>query len=128
MSRRFFHTAYPVNHVNGKMSRVAAKVKNADNSDPSGNAFYYGYRHRDSSVSRYGFRELPRNLTVNPYTPAEQVNKDEFRQSVENAKSMARDAATRARLYNDFKKSNYTRFYNYCLALCRANGGQIPPS
>lgn len=110
------------------MSRVAAKVKNADNSDPSGNAFYYGYRHRDSRVSRYGFRELPRNLTVNPYTPAEQVNKDEFRQSVENAKIMSRDAATRARLYKDFKKSNYTRFYNYCLALCRANGGQIPSS
>lgn len=126
MSRRFFHTTMPIDHVNGKMSRVSQKVANATNSEPSANAFYYGFKKDGKSVSRYGLRELPRNLTVNPYTIPEQVNKEEFRQSVQNAKEMYRDADYKNRLQADFEKSTYSRFYNYCLALCRQNGGQKP--
>lgn len=108
------------------MSRVSQKVANATNSEPSANAFYYGYRKDGKSVSRFGLRELPRNLTANPYTTAEQVNKEEFRQSVQNAKEMYRNADYKSRLLADFQKSTYSRFYNYCLALCRQNGGQKP--
>lgn len=127
MSRRFFHTTMPIDHVNGKMSRVSQKVANATNSEPSANAFYYGYRKDGKSVSRFGLREIPRNLTANPYTTAEQGNKEEFRQSVRNAKEMYRDENYKRQLQADFKKSTYTRFFNYCLAICRQNGGQKPP-
>lgn len=127
MSRRFFHTTMPIDHVNGKMSRVSQKVANATNSEPSANAFYYGYRKDGKSVSRFGLRELPRNLTANPYTTAEQGNKEEFRQSVRNAKEMYRDENYKRQLQADFEKSTYTRFFTYCLALCRQNGGQKPP-
>lgn len=127
MSRRFFHTTMPIDHVNGKMSRVSQKVANATNSEPSANAFYYGYRKDGKSVSRFGLREIPRNLTANPYTTAEQGNKEEFRQSVQNAKEMFRNADYKQQLQADFEKSTYSRFFNYCLALCRQNGGQKPP-
>lgn len=127
MSRRFFHTTMPIDHVNGKMSRVSQKVANATNSEPSANAFYYGYRKYGKNVSRFGLRELPRNLTANPYTTAEQGNKEEFRQSVRNAKEMYRDENYKRQLQADFEKSTYTRFFTYCLALCRQNGGQKPP-
>ena len=127
MSRRFFHTTMPIDHVNGKMSRVSQKVANATNSEPSANAFYYGYRKDGKSVSRFGLREIPRNLTANPYTTAEQGNKEEFRQSVLNAKEMFRDENYKRQLQSDFEKSTYTRFFNYCLSLCRQNGGQKPP-
>ena len=127
MSRRFFHTTMPIDHVNGKMSRVSQKVANATNSEPSANAFYYGYKVNGKGVSRFGLREIPRNLTANPYTTAEQGNKEEFRQSVLNAKEMNRDENYKRQLQADFEKSTYTRFFTYCLALCRQNGGQKPP-
>ena len=127
MSRRFFHTTFPIDHVNGKMSRVSQKVANATNSEPSVNAFYYGYKVNGKGVSRFGLREIPRNLTANPYTTAEQGNKEEFRQSVLNAKEMSRNEDYKRQLQADFEKSTYTRFYTYCLALCRKNGGQKPP-
>lgn len=127
MSRRFFHTTFPIDHVNGKMSRVSQKVANATNSEPSVNAFYYGYKVNGKGVSRFGLREIPRNLTANPYTTAEQGNKEEFAQSVQNAKEMSRNEDYKQQLQADFEKSTYTRFYNYCLAICRQNRGQKPP-
>ena len=127
MSRRFFHTTMPIDHVNGKMSRVSQKVANATNSEPSANAFYYGYKKNGKSVSRFGLRELPRNLTANPYTTAEERNKEEFRQSVRNAKEMYSDENYKRLLQADFENSTYVHFYTYCLALCRRNGGQKPP-
>lgn len=127
MSVRFFETAMPISHVNGKMSRVAQKVKNAHNSNPSESAFYYGFRKDGTDVSRFGLREIPRNLTANPYTAAEQGNKEDFAQSVSNAKLIITDPSMRAKALHLFEQSNYKRLYNYCLARCRLNGGQIPP-
>lgn len=127
MSRRFFHTTMPIDHVNGKMSRVSQKVANATNSEPSANAFYYGYRHKKSNLSRYGLREIPRNLTANPYTAAEQVNKEDFAQAVRNAKTIIATPAMKSKLLPLFERSNYHRLYNYAVAKCRENGGEIPP-
>lgn len=126
MSVRFFETTMPISHVNGKMSRVAQKVKNAHNSNPSASAFYYGYRKDGTEISRYGLREIPRNLTANPYTTAEQGNKEYFAQSVANAKLILTTPTMRAKALHLFEKSKYKRLYNYCLARCRANGGEIP--
>lgn len=109
------------------MSRVSQKVANTTNSEPSANAFYYGYKVNGKGVSRFGLREIPRNLTANPYTIAEQGNKEEFAQSVLNAKEMSRNEDYKRQLQADFEKSTYSRFYNYCLAICRQNGGNKPP-
>ena len=127
MSRRFFYTTLPIEHVNGKMSRAAQKVKNAQNSNPSESAFYYGYRHKKSNLSRYGLREIPRNLTANPYTAAEQGNKDNFAQAVRNAKTIIATPAMKSKLLPLFERSDYHRLYNFAVAKCRENGGEIPP-
>lgn len=127
MSRRFFYTTLPIEHVNGKMSRSSQKVKNAQNSNPSESAFYYGYRHKKSNLSRYGLREIPRNLTANPYTAAEQGNKEDFAQAVRNAKTIIATPMMKDKLQPLFERSNYQRFYNFAVAKCRENGGEIPP-
>lgn len=118
----------PVEHINGKVARQAQKVKNAYNSLPSDNAFYYGYQLRGRLQSRFGVREIPRNLNDNPYTVNEQVNKADFKFSVELAIDILNNESQKIKALSDFKSQRkYIRLFNYIIARIRLNNGDIPP-
>ena len=127
--KRYFVTYAPVEHVNGKMSRVSQRVSNGGGSEPSPNAFYYGYRRNISGKSCYGLREIPRNLNINPYTEPEQQNKQLFANSIAAAKIVNSTPSMAAKARNDFRhQSKYVYFFGFLVAKCRENGGVIPPS
>ncbi len=126
-SKRYIIHMAPIEHVNGKLARQAQRVKNADNSSPSADAFYYGYRVQGRSVSRFGLREIPRNLTTNPYTTSETDNKSKFASSVDSAKQVMSSDTLRANAWIEFcMQKKYIRLYNYIISRCRDHGGEIP--
>lgn len=116
--------------MNGKLTRQANKVKNnPSGSGGGGVAFYYGYkRQANPNRSRYGYRELARDLSKNPYTPAELAGVERFRVSVLAADEVLLDPARKsaARASYTSEGGNYLTLRGYIIATTYKNGG-IPP-
>lgn len=126
--KRYIIYYAPVERINGKMARTAQKVSNvAEGKTPSANAFYYGYRRRASHSNSVGLRELPRDLSTNPYTTAETNNKQLFSQSIAAAKAANSTPSIKAKAAADFRQQKqYVYFFGYLVAECRKNNGTIP--
>ena len=126
--KRYVVCYAPVERINGKMARTAQKVSNvAEGKQPSANAFYYGYRRRASHSNSIGLREIPRDLSTNPYTTAETENKKLFSQAIAAAKVVNSNTHIKAKAFSDFRKQNkYVYFFGYIVAECRKNNGTIP--
>lgn len=119
----------PVEHINGKMAPQWLKCSNQADSDTNGVRFYYGYRNdKKPDISRYGVRERCRNLSVKPYTSAEEEQKTAFSAAATMAAAFMHDTEKRAQIGREFRrtKHRYTRLYNYAIARILANGGVSP--
>ena len=131
-SKRYFLYHSPVAHMNGKLTRVADKVKHQPDTDKSDTSFYYGYKHRSSDRSRYGLRERARNLSVNPYTQGEEDVHNLFRASAQTGASVMNDNTKRQKAYSEYtakrlrRQTQYTTFWGYTFATIFANGGISP--
>lgn len=128
-SKRYVTYVMPVQHINGKMARQAQKVKNADNSNPSDQSFYYGYKVNGRGSSRFGLREIPRNLLIRPYTTEENANKDLFRRAIASAVTVMRDQPMKSKAEKSYLREGqkrYIRLYNYIIARCHDADGGIP--
>lgn len=126
--KRYIVYYAPIERINGKMARTAQKVSNvAEGKTPSANAFYYGYRRRAAHTNSIGLRELPRDLSTNPYTNQETANKQLFSQSIAAAKVVNSNPSIKAKAFSEFRKQNkYVYFFGYIVAECRKNNGTIP--
>ena len=127
-SKRYYIATLPVEHMNGKLDRVAVKCHDMPDTDDSGGvSFYYGYRVGNRLQSRFGLREKSRNLSVNPYTPSETANRDLFAASVAATQAGLAIPAKHAAALAAFKRqTKYILLFNYCVAQTRANNGVFP--
>lgn len=129
-SRRFYIAIAPIGHINGKMANGRVKCPNTD--DPSHlevAGFWYGYRRKaQPEISRFGVRTACRDLTVHPYTAAEDENRTLFTSSlfaVYDHKTVPDDWDLMLQDFN--RQTRYTTPIGFAVAACRSNGGEWLP-
>lgn len=126
-SKRYFISIIPVQHINGKMSRVCDRVHDTTTPDiDSGVSFYYGYRRQSHpSVSRYGLREKGRNLLTHPYTSNESSNRSQFTNTLTAVNAHRLIVEDWNLMLQDYRQQHkYSTPNGYAVAMVRANGGQ----
>ena len=126
-SKRYFIAIIPVQHINGKMSRVVDKCPDTDNPDAdTGVSFYYGYRRKSTpGVSRFGLREKGRDLTAHPYTPTEILNRELMRSTFDQVAAHRAVPDDWALMLQDFRlQHQYSTPSGYAVAMVRKNGGE----
>ena len=119
----------PVAHLNGKLAPVAVKVVNVDDPDKvEQDGYMYGYRHRyNPTKSCFAIRKNGRNLLTNPYTAAEQENRDLFSISLLEVQQHWYNYPDRAKCLEDFAKQDYyLTARGFAVAMTRENGGEWP--
>lgn len=129
MSRRYYIPVLPIGHINGKIAPQAYKAHNTDDPDKTTiDGYFYGYRHRyNPSKSCFAIRTNCRDLTKNPYTQAEQENRDLFSISLLEVQLHWQDPADRAKCIADFDRQDYYHTpRGFAVAMTRENGGQWP--
>lgn len=128
MSRRFFIPLVPLEHINGKIANCKVKCPNTDDPEHTNDGFMYGYRHGyNPHKSCFGIRIYSRNLLTNPYTAAEQENRDLFSISLLEVQIHWQDPGDRAKCIADFDKQDYYHTpRGFAVAMTRENGGQWP--
>lgn len=129
-TRRYYIAVLPIEHINGKMDQVSNIVHNTESPpiEPV-DGFWYGYRPRWASRSYYGIRRNPRNLTTNPYTPAEIDNRTLFTISLESVHQAWTDPAKRQRCQDEFYHNHQTScktVQGYAVSETHRNGGVWP--
>lgn len=124
-SKRYYIARLPFEHINGKLSPVRVKCPYSDKEeDIYTDGFYYGYRHKYETKSRFAVRTRCRNLNTNPITAAEQTNNALFAQSCAVVAAALRDSRKRQLCRADYsRQSNYPTLRGYAVAQVRANGG-----
>lgn len=131
MSRRYFLTYSPIEHINGKLAQAVDIVRNVD--DPEKvvqEGYFYGYRHLNDrcKVSHFALRKKGRNLNSKPYTQAELANRTLFTTSLGVVRQHFAIAGDKAKCEADFtRQRKYVTLFGYAVAAVRANGGQWIP-
>lgn len=126
-SKRYFISIIPVQHINGKMSRVCDRVHDTTTPDiDSGVSFYYGYRRKSNpAVSRYGLREKGRNLLAHPYSTDETMNRQLFQDSLREISTHYSIPGDWSLMLRDYQQQHqYATPRGYAVAMVRANGGE----
>lgn len=128
-SRRYIVTKAPIDHINGKMERVAIKCKDTENPEEIiQEGFWYGYRRKISNVNRYGIRKKGRDLLSHPYTAQELENRTLFTISLQVVNANLKEPDKRAKAQNAFlAQIEYRTLIGFCVAMVRANGGEWLP-
>ena len=128
-TRRYYICTLPIEHINGKMDQVKNVVRNTPNppAEPV-DGFWYGYRPRWSNVSYYGIRREPRNLTTNPYTPAELEHRGLFTTALLAVKDAWVVTSKRTKCLNEWEntRTGYATARGYAIAETYANEGVWP--
>lgn len=126
-AKRYYIATLPVQHINGKMAPVKVKVSNIAAGEPAPDvSFWYGYRRKSSPmVSRYGIRAEHRMLENNPYTTAEQENRDLFTASLNAVYLHKANRGEWALCLEDYRQQlEYRTPLGFAIAMVRANSGE----
>lgn len=124
-SRRYYIGIAPIEHLNGKLAPCRVKCPNTDDPDKVNEGFFYGYRRRGSSVSRFGVRTLSRNLNTHPVTAAEDENRTLFTAALFAVYDHQQQQEDWNLMLKDYHAQNdYATAIGYAVAKCRANGGE----
>lgn len=129
MSQRFFIPILPVGHINGKIAPQKYKAKNtSDEESQTIPGYFYGYRRKSNpNKSCFAIRTACRNLTLNPYTTAEQENRDLFSISLLEVNLHWQNLSERKLCIDEFlKQRKYTTPRGYAVAIVRFNLGEWP--
>lgn len=129
MSRRWYIPMMPISHINGKIAPQSYKASNTDDPEKTEiDGYFYGYRHKFSKKNCFGIRKRCRDLTKNPYTTAEQENRDLFSISLLEVQMHWQNEDERKLCIADFEKQNYYHTARgMAIALVRENGGEWLP-
>lgn len=126
-SRRYYIAIAPVQHLNGKLAPCRVKCPNTSEPEPEPvTGFMYGYKRKESpEISRFGFRDMCRDLNTHPYTPAEEENRILFTASLAAVHEHKAIAADWALCMADFERQDrYKTPIGFAVAACRYNGGE----
>lgn len=126
-ARRYYIATIPVQHINGKIAPVSVKCSNSLDPDSEPKvSYFYGYRHfATPSVSRYGIRQKRRNLSVKPYSTAEEENRTIFTTSLHAVYEHQRIAGDWDLMLKDFAiQEDYATPIGFAVAMVRANSGE----